>query len=204
MGYWSDDDIMTDKSLRKKLKRELNLKSIMEDCDFKPNLNNLVSYTKHKKIKRQKVWGLPIGKKYEESNVYKDSALYNKIKMLSEKYDFILTGSAALRIFGVLNRKPKEDDIDIIATKETVEKMSKELDEYVYTTYGSIEQPDLNLEKSFQFSGAVIDVFLNEDTNYIEIDGIRVSEPFDIMFNKIKMSRHKDIKDIKYFLNYIN
>lgn len=203
--YYTSTKEPIDENLHIKLRRELNLKALLGNYNFEPKLNNLVAYHKNSMVKRKLIWGMPIGKKYIEENFYKDSEYYDIIKKITDKYDVIVTGSVALRIFGVLDRKCGKD-IDLIATKETIEEMKKEFKEFKYVRlmYGGMNKiKDLNLEMSFEIDGFTVDMFVREDVNYVELENIKVSEPFDVMIAKIEMKRDKDITDTKKFLKKI-
>ena len=63
-------------------------------------------------------------------------------------------------------------------------------------------------------SSYFVDFFKYEDTNYIEFDGYRFENPFDILFKKYNLlidknfikgrNREKDYIDIKNYLEKIN
>ncbi len=192
--------------ISKKHKRELKIKAITGDYKFKPSFKNLVKYNTESITKRKLVWGfLPIGEKYECFDFHEKSDYWIVIKQISSKYDVIVTGSVALRIFGVLDRNCA-DDVDFIATKSTIDKMSDDYNEFSYMTnvYGEVNKvKDLNLVKSFKMGFLKIDMFTRKNVNYIELDGVKIATPFDVMSSKIKMNRKKDITDVMNFLETV-
>lgn len=192
----------------KEFRREIGLSSLMGNNSYKltPNLNNLIKYNTEKLIKRKLTWGfLPFGDRYEVYDFYKDSEHYKIIKKLSEKYDFIVTGSVALRIFGVLDRFPAYD-IDVIASEETIKRMKEdsELKEYKYVTnvYGDSNAiRDFDLRFSFKFddfsSTYKVDTFVRDEVDYDILDGIKIAKPFDVLSMKLKFGRDKDMWDCR-------
>lgn len=208
--YGDSEPIVTDEEL-KEFKREFGLSTLMGDSSYKfvPKFNNLRFYNKPNITRRKLVWGfLPIGEKYIIEDYYKENEFYQIIKMLSDKYDFIVTGSVALRIFGVLDRNPK-NDIDIIASEETIEQMKNDLTAFKYTTdiYGSPNAvSDLNLKASFKFEDykyMKVDAFCRENVDYEILDGIKIARPFDVISMKLKAGRNKDLYDCKDFMSMI-
>lgn len=114
---------------------------------------------------------------------YKLSDVYSALKKNS---DFILTGSYALYIYGLLDRKPQ--DFDVIISEENSKKY-KLINNYSYfTTVKDAASIGYTI-----FDDVKFELFLSDDnTTYIEYDGIKIASPEYIIEKKVKMDRKKD------------
>lgn len=186
----------------KGLKRDIGVISITDDFNFNPKLSNLVKYDNEIVVRRKKILGLPIGKKYTLENGSLDSALYRAVKHITDNHGVIISGSCSLRIFGLIDRRVC-DDIDVIASQETINKMSELYSEYTYNTYGSGSSPDLNYVKSFVIKSTKVDVFLDNGDIYRMVGDIKVHDPFQLMGVKMGMGRTKDVKDCQDFIKLL-
>lgn len=184
----------------KELKREFGILSVTDNFDLSPKLTNLVKYDHEIITKRKKIFGLPIGRKYTIENNSTDSSLYRAMDYIRKRHDVILTGSCSLRTFGLIDRHVG-DDLDFIASQETINEMSDLYSEYIHSGYG--ESPDLNYVKTFVIKSMKVDVFLDKGDKYEMVDGVKVHDPFEIMEVKLDMGRHKDIQDGQEFIKLL-
>lgn len=188
-------------SRAKKLLREIKLLNLTEKFSFDLRLGNLIQHDSEVKMVRKKIFGLPIGKKIKTTYGSTDIKIYKSVKFLSDNFDVIITGSCALKIFGLLDRNI-DCDIDIIADQETIDELSDKYNEYTYDTrYG--DNPDLNYIKTFVIDGMKVDVFLNEGQKFQIIDNVKVNEPFELIDVKLSLNRTKDYQDVEEFIKLL-
>jgi len=185
----------------KKVRRECNILSLTDDIELSPRLSNIVKYDSEIVERRKKILGLRIGRKYKLTNGSTDSKYFFLIKKLSDEYDVIITGSAALRIYGLLDRHVTED-IDIIATQDVIDEMSKVFNEYKFSAYENTNGFKFN--KSFVIKGIKVDVFLDGGReNFRYVNGVKIHEPFSLMNYKLGLGRNKDIEDGEVFIKLL-
>lgn len=108
---------------------------------------------------------------------------------LKSNPNLILSGSYALYVYGILNRKP--NDYDVIINEVDV-KLYNLIPNYSYFP----DEKDVNSIGKTEQNGISLDMFLNEDNvDYVVYDGIKIATPEYILSKKASMNRTKDHKD---------
>lgn len=184
----------------KEIKRELVILTITDNFIFSPKLTNIVKYDNEIIVKRKKILGFPIGRRYEVDNGSTDSYVYRAMKYVIDNHNVILTGSCALRVFGLLYRHVG-NDLDFIASQDIINDMSGLYKEYTHNGYN--DSPDLNYVKTFVIKSIKVDVFLDNGDSYRLVDNIKVHEPFELINVKLGMGREKDIDDSQEFIKLL-
>jgi hypothetical protein len=116
----------------------------------------------------------------------------------------VITGSAALYAFGLLDRMPQ--DIDLLVDKNNFNpniKLSK-------NRYSGMDSK-MNILGYYidKKSNMNVDFFHSESHEVIEVDGFLFHHPFEIMFKKIEISLNreknnsKDIRDLIHILRIL-
>ena len=186
----------------KELSREVKLLNLTEKYNFNLSVNNLIEHNYNSSNKRYKIFGLPIGKKYKSTQVSTNIKIFECVNFLLDNFDVIITGSCALKIYGLLERDIN-CDIDIIADQKTIDELAVKYQEYTYhIIYG--DKPDLNYIKSFVINGIKVDTFLNTGQKFQILGNVKVNEPFEVINMKLNLNRIKDFEDTKNFIKLIN
>ena len=107
--------------------------------------------------------------------------------------EYIVISGAAMVILGI---KEKTNDIDISVTKEYYE--------YLKNNYNVTFDKINRYNNEVYFIDNVINFGIDYYTeNYINVDGINVESPNEILKLKRSLNREKDLKDIKLIENYM-
>ncbi len=107
--------------------------------------------------------------------------------------EYIVISGAAMVILGI---KEKTNDIDISVTKEYYE--------YLKNNYNVTFDKINRYNNEVYFIDNVINFGIDYYTeNYINVDGINVETPNEILKLKRSLNREKDLKDIKLIENYM-
>lgn len=182
-------DIISNPPLIKPEWRNTKLKVMLSEINFEPNLNLI----RNKSIFKQTSWD--IIEKYKGKS--------------------IITGSTALKAFGLLERETS--DLDLIAIDESIIKYKGEPG-YNYgrqrtPTFNIIGYDNVKLKtlKIFTNKTLRIDFFENKKQTIIEKDGFLFHSPLEIMEQKIELcsdpylreDRLKDFEDFIVFNNLI-
>lgn len=143
-----------------------------------------------------------------------NNKIFNKFywRIIKKHKDCVITGSASLYAFGLIDREPHDLDflIDVEKNKDFISKL-KPIDGYNgeeeincigrYTNHAKL----LNgLYDGYGYCD--VDFFeLNDSKNIIEIDGYKFHHPLDIISTKSTLVsyRHKDITDINMCIERI-
>ena len=117
--------------------------------------------------------------------------ILKKYKLNNKEY--IVISGAAMVILGI---KEKTNDIDISVTKEYYE--------YLKNNYNVTFDKINRYNNEVYFIDNVINFGIDYYTeNYINVDGINVESPNEILKLKRSLNREKDLKDIKLIENYM-
>lgn len=182
-------DIINNPPLIKPEWRNTKLKIMLSEMDFEPNLDLI----RNKSIFKQTTWD--IIEKYKGKS--------------------IISGSIALKAFGLLERETS--DLDLIAIDESIIKFKGEPG-YNYgrhrtPTFNIIGYDNIKLKTLKIFTGKIlrVDFFENKKQTIIEKDGFLFHSPIEIMDQKIEIcsdpylrdERLKDFEDFIVFNNLI-
>lgn len=152
-----------------------------------------------------------IPSRFDELNTY--------LEKLNETFgDYILTGSACLYIYGLLDRLP--NDYDIYIKKSDSDKYTVTHGDsynntniidnrlgYVEIAYQVKKDSSFfdNFVNRYETIRLMSDVFLIEDNNlknyYEKYNNIKFDSPFNVINQKEKMEGHKNIIDLNHILN---
>lgn len=119
---------------------------------------------------------------------YKEVGYLNIIERYKD--ECIITGSASLLVFGLIDRTI--NDIDLIKPKDMVTprlKINAYRNEFIDNYLGF-----------YKDGSYIIDFFLmNKNFDYISFDGYKFHNPVEILIKKAEMARAKnDIRDIEF------
>lgn len=120
------------------------------------------------------------------------------------KSDCIITGSIALKSFGLIGREPSDIDFILIDSDNT--KLIKELNtSRFHRKYdGEIKSDLIGSKKEGDY---ILDFFKNDKASYIVKDGFKFQIPLEIISNKINMMSsitNKNYSDMLEILNKLD
>lgn len=132
-----------------------------------------------------------------------NNLLFNKSywKIFNKFKDNIITGSASLKIFGLISREI--EDVDLILFNED-ESFIKKLS---IDRYPGMDDPENMWGYTTMRSGSelyYVDFFKNQNTNYIEVDGFKIQNPIEVICKKLNQPRTKDVLDVGNSLDKLN
>lgn len=163
-----------------------------EDCDACEAWDDCSEYQLSVKPKKKSVEN-PLKKK-EPITINMEETLKQLRAMLTcEK--FIITGSLALKKYGLTN---KSDDIDIILvhpTDETMERLKKLQEEMPAATKAQLDSEkyeDSSLLAIFKWNGVKVDVFGSDGEPSFNLDGFEYAMLLNIVKAKQEANRLKD------------
>ena len=182
-------DIISNPQLIKPEWRNTKLKLMLSEINFEPNLNLI----RNKSMFKQTSWDI--------IERYKGKS--------------IITGSTALKAFGLLERETS--DLDLIAIDESIIKFkgepSSNYGRHHTPTFSIIGYDNVKLKtlKIFTNKTLRIDFFENKKQTIIEKDGFLFHSPLEIMEQKIELcsdiylreDRMKDFEDFIVFNNLL-
>ena len=186
-----------------KLQSDENIRYMLQYYSEIGNMiNNFKSLTRHfklqmlddlphidlKKIKDKKFLFFPVANTH-----------WSVIKKFSESC--IITGSLALKAFGLLERNLNNSDIDFFI-------IDQERIEYPYERLGRQYYEDNfkgNWIGTYKLGKSIIDFFEWNNQEYIEFEGLKFHNPWQILCTKLELLKsdgsYKHFEDIKFYLN---
>jgi hypothetical protein len=120
----------------------------------------------------------------------------NVINHFQKNYNVALTGSSALKAYGLISREP--NDIDLLVTKQSFDLIKKKYDINKYR-YG-VTKDVIEHAGYIRYKGHTVDIFVVDDDDFRSRrsykDGIYVDDAIRIMNKKLSLIRSdKDIED---------
>lgn len=125
------------------------------------------------------------------------------IQLLSE--DCVITGSMALFFYGLIDRN--STDLDVIAPEEAAATYNKNNDVRFKTSNYNLTDFELTDDiAQFQVKNTYdVDFFIREQYNdYIEVHGLKIDLIANIIEQKAKIGRAKDLQDLKIILERLS
>lgn len=112
------------------------------------------------------------------------------------KNNCIITGSLALKSYGLIDRDPNDIDLILIDGNDPiVKKLSKD-------RYGW-DPDNEEMHGYYQYNNYYVDLFKYESQSFIEVDGYRFQTPLEIIKTKVEMTRNKNRWDPKDYFDII-